>query len=344
MRRTALICAALLLSVAPAFAFAQFTIPGADSALSISLDPAHPGPGTKVTVSLSSSLYDLDTSAISWRANGSLIGSGIGQTSVSLITGTIGQETAVTVDVSGESGSAHAEARIVPTTIDLLWEADTYTPPFYRGRALPSAGASLRLVAIPHFTVGGKKVAANALTYTWRADGQVIGSVSGRGKSSAIIDAPTLYGAEIISVVAAAPDGSVSGEASVRLSDTRPRIILYEDHPLYGVLFDQALGPSPFVGDAEMTFAAIPLFAPVSDLRDRALSYDWRVNQTDVTPSDAAPNEITINATKSNGIAGVQLSVSHAQNYFFNADASWNITFTKAGGGTAASGDPFHAQ
>lgn len=339
MRRRFLIFAALL-ALAPAAAAAQYGVPGSDGALSISMSPQYPGPQQTVTLTLSSALYDVESSAIVWRANGSVIAQGPGVKSVQIQTGAVGDDTRVSADLSAPSGSANAEFTITPTAVDLLWESTSYTPPFYRGRALPAAGAPITLVAIPHF--GSKHaVAPSSAVYTWRQDGRVLASLSGRGRSSATFSGPSLYGSTIITVDVAAPDGSVSGEASVRIADQSSPLVLYEDHPLYGILFNRALGSGSNISSTESSFAAIPFFAPVKSPLERGLSYTWKVNDTAVAPSETHPNEITINAAASTGIANVALELDDASNYFYSAQSAWDLSFGPHAGATA--NDPFHS-
>ena len=326
----------------PAQAGAQFTIPGAESSISIELRPAHPAPGSSVELTLQSPLYDLEGSDITWSANGKTIGSGPGAVSATVTVGALGSQTDVTVLVDGDRGLFSSEISIIPTSMDLLWESDSFTPPFYKGRALPSAGSGVTLVAIPHFfRQGGAEVPADQVVYTWKKDGEILGSLSGRGKSSARIRGSLLFGNDVISVEATSLDGAFSGEASARIKDVEPDLILYEDHPLFGVLYHRALIGTTFIPETEMSFTASPYFAAITNADDSNLEYAWRVNEADVVPNPLKPSEITINAEKSSGIARVELSLAHATNYFLDVRGRWGITFTKNGASTGI-GDVFH--
>lgn len=327
--RAAIALFASLALLIPAVSSAQqLSIPGMENALSISLTPEHPGPNTQVRMKLTSPLYDLADSAITWRAGDALIAKGDGVTEATFTTGKEAEGTLIKVSVSSPQGEGFVSAAIVPATVDLLWEADSLIPPFYRGKALPAAGGSVRIVAMPHLYAGSTELAPESLTYQWKRNGTVLGSLSGKGKRSITIDAPMLYGTDRISVVASSLDGSVAGEASVQLRDADTDLALYLDHPLYGILFHQAIGASAFISDTEMTFAAYPIFGPAKRERDPQLVYEWTVNQSPLKTDEKVPNEITINAANSSGIAIIHLAVSHLKNYFFGAENSWQATFT----------------
>lgn len=323
------------------FAHAQFILPGVENALSISTTPAHPAPGDSVHLEARSALYDLSQSALTWRVNGKTFTAGEGVTSADIVAGSLGSEIDVSVDaVALDGAESFAEIAIIPTEVDLLFDSDSYVPPFYRGRALPSAGTHLHLEALPHLRVqGGKDLPASELTYTWRRNDEVLGSVSGKGKSSVTIAAPVLFATDVISVEVRSSNGVLSGEAQVQIPSLEPTLALYEDHPLYGILYNRALGAHTDIPDTEMTFAAIPYFAQSSGAQDHSLQYAWMVNETAIKADSTRPNELTINATNSNGEAELALELTHLTNVFLQAAGSWGITLSSRSG----SNDAFHS-
>lgn len=319
---------------------AQLTPPGVSSALTISYSPASPNPGDTVQVSVSSPLVDIKSGDVLWQANGKTIAQGKGVDSTSLTIGTPGTETLITVTVTTPDGTiALAQATIVPAELDLLVDSDSYIPPFYRGRPRASAGTNLRVEAVPLFRRAGTLIPASSLTYTWRRNDVVLGNISGPGRSTAIIPVEHLFGTDTISVEVQSADGVLSRTSSVSLSAYEPVLALYENHPLYGVLYHRALGTSAFIPGTEMTFAAVPFFAQATSLHDPALDFAWHVNTAAVPTNSANPNEITINAENSSGIALIQLEVTHATNYSLEAKRGWNVTFSSGAGVT----DQFHS-
>jgi len=182
----------------------------------------------------------------------------------------------------------------------------------------------------------GTLIPDSNITYTWKRDGQVLGTISGRGKSGAVIPVLHLFTDSTITVDAVSADGLLSGETSAVIPSVVPTLDLYEDHPLYGVLYNNALRASVFVSESEMAFIAVPYFAQAGG-GSGGLSYAWRVNNSPVTSSASSPNELTINADNSNGQAVIGLEVTHPTNFYMDATGLWNIAFP----GSASTQNPF---
>lgn len=314
-------------------AHAQFGLTNIGDALSIGFSPATPGPGDTVTVSVQSSLVDITGSDILWQADGKKIAEGRGVDSASVKAGALGVETRVEVTVTTPDGtSASTEATINPTELDLLVDSDSYTPPFYRGWPRPSAGTAVRIQAFPRFRRGNAMVPASELIYTWRRNDEVLGSISGRGKSAAVIPVEHLFSTDTISVEARSADDQLSHISSVPVTAEEPVLNLYEDHPLYGVLYHHALSASTLIPGVEATFAVVPFFAQARSVYDPALNFDWRVNSVKIPVNPKNPSTLTINAENSSGVAFIELDVTHATNFYLDAKNEWNISFSSGTG------------
>ncbi|MDZ4227059.1 MAG: hypothetical protein U1D26_01120 [Patescibacteria group bacterium] len=341
MFRYGLVAAALLFVVSGAgIAHAQFTSARAAPFLIISMTPVHPGPRDLVRLTVHSPLLDISKNNIVWNAGGKVIAQGVGVASADITAGALGSRTNVTVQATALDGSAlSAAVHVVPTKIDLLFDSDSYVPPFYRGRALPSTGTSIFLEARPHFLrPDGSSLTDADITYTWRRNGQVLASVSGRGKSRVVIPSPVLYSTDDISVEAISDDESFSGEASEVIAAAGPFVSLYEDSPLYGILYNNALGASAQINESEITLAAIPYFASVASPADPLFRYSWRVNDTPVNVNNTAPNELTLSGDPQNYEARIDLALTHARNLFLDAHGEWNIKLS-----TSFLGDVFRS-
>lgn len=314
-----------------------------ENAVIIHATPATPSAGETVHFTVEGPVYDLPKDVITWTINGKSAGSGTGLTKIDANVNAKGDPITVTVNVMDSLwGAASNALTLIPLQLDILYDAPTYVPPFYRGRALPSAGGIVRLQAIARFIQNGKLISNSSIRYTWSRNGTVLGNISGLGKSDVNIDTSTLYGANTISVKAVAGDESLSANASVTIADSSPVLALYEDHPLFGVTYFNGLSSNISAG-SEMTVAAIPYFATVASLNDPSLEYDWLLNNVAVTSSSTKRNEITIDAD--HDTARVHLEVTSTRNFFMSAASDWKFSFGSSGGSTITkpgAGDAFH--
>lgn len=327
--RIATIAAATVLVFSAMPAAAQtFTLNmrNVENSVMLNVTPQHPGPNQKVHIEAASSFVDLTNLTISWYVNGKKIGGGVGSTSVDVMTGTLGSETDIRAVASGIETQASASVALVPAQMDLLWESDSFTPPYYRGRALPSPGTAIRLQVLTHFTKAkGVSMPDSDVTFTWKRNGQIIGDVSGKGKSVAVIGTSMAPHNDIISVIAISSDGSRSGEVSTVIPEVDPALMLYEDHPLFGIRFDNALTDDSSVSENEMSFAVVPYFAPIKSVTDPNLQYEWSVNNIPVSSDARQGNEITISADKSKGDAALSVALTHLTNMFVGVSGSWRV-------------------
>lgn len=324
--------------VLPAYAAAQ------EGALaSISMEPAFAAPGSSVQFTVSSTYFDLGVSAIQWSVDGAVVQEGAGVVSITTALGAAGESTDVSASIVGPDRSTVVSTTVTPASVDLLWESRGLTPPFYAGRALASPGTKLVFVALPTFSLGESAVPAQDLSYTWRRGNTVLGTLSGRGKSSISIDSPLLFGSDTISVEVRAQDG-VSARASVRIASIDPALLMYESHPLFGILFHQALPSLARISDTERTIAVYPFFSPAENASDSDLDFEWRVNRRAVAHDEKKPYMLTINAAGSTGVALIELDVGHKGTPFYSAQGAWQLIFNSAIDGGGGEGDPFAPQ
>lgn len=323
--------------IAVALAWPLFSSAQSGTGATISMEPAYASPGSTVRFTAIAPSLPLAESTFVWRVNGASAGSGIGLTSIETKLGDAGETTDVSVSIQFDDSETSAEASVTPASLDLLWESEGYTAPFYLGRALSAAGTKLKLVAVPHF--GGAD--PQTLIYTWRRGNTVLGTLSGKGKSSIKVDSPLLFGTDTFSVEVRTASNDLSARASARITSAKPPLMLYEEHPLFGILFHKALGAAEYIPETERTFVAYPFFAPVRALNDGSLDFAWRVNSAEVEADGARPGAITINAAGSDGVAIVDLDVGHARNLFYETDSLWRINFNESGSREDTGDDPF---
>ncbi len=270
---------------------------------------------------------DLASDTVTWYVNDTKVGSGLGLTSIDTTAPALGKTLEVRAEASGADGDASGSLTLRGSALTILWEADSYTPPFYLGRALASPGSSIRAQAVVHFVRNdGSEVPSSDIVYTWRKNGGLLRTISGRGASTARFDAPLLFATDIVSVDAVSADRVFTTSAIVYIPSVEPVLELYEDHPLYGMVWEQAIGAQTTVYDAQETFVTTPLFAAASSPTHSSLIYEWDVDGTPLSNDPKAPNAVRITAPKGGaGVVGLDLSV--AGSLFGDASRSWSFSF-----------------
>ncbi len=157
--------------------------------------------------------------------------------------------------------------------IDLLWQGDTYTPPFYKGRPLWTDQSRVIIVAIPDITGGSN------LFYKWSKNGTVLGGangVNGIGQNSLIFTSSIIGRPQEINLDLLSSDKAVLASASINLDPTYPELLIYEDNPLYGLLFHREVGGRYNLTDEEVTLKAFPMFFSVENPLQSSLDFTWR--------------------------------------------------------------------
>ena len=326
----AIVCA---LIVVPFYTSAQLSLTY-ERTISLIVEPEFPAPGETVRMRIESYSIDLNRSDIVWRANGVAFASGGGRTEASIRAGKLGEQTLIDViAMDTDRNIAKATAKIAPSDIDILWDADSYVPPFYKGRALAGTNATIHAFASVRFLdVAGNTVPESSIIYTWSRNGNVLASVSGRGKSRATITGPALFGTDTISVEAETVDRSHIARANERIPASDTILNLYENHPLFGVLYHRAIVGDVNTPESEQKVTAVPFFAHIDSPGDESLIYEWRVNNQTIEARADEPQTLTIATNDYSGPASVELTLMSAADYLMRATGTWQLVFGESGG------------
>lgn len=338
MRRLSVHIVALAL-VVPGVSYAQLSLISGGG-LSISASPALPAPGEVVRLSAESFVADLSRSTIYWYKDASPVGEG---GTIEVRTGEAGESETYTAEASNDEGIvATGSITIRPASAEIVWESDALVPPFYRGRALPGPGTRVRAEANVRFKRSdGSFIPPSDIVYSWERNGKELAGVSGRGKSRISVPAPLLFSTDKLSVFAESMDRAYAAEAHALIPSTDTVLVLYLDHPLFGVRYTQALAPETTLAETEATLAAIPYFAEAARPDDSKLLYRWAVNGRVVESDPEEPDRITLSADGSNGFAFLELALEHATNWFEASKSAWQITLSNNVDGLFS--DPFRS-
>jgi hypothetical protein len=183
---------------------------------------------------------DLDSAFITWYKNCQQVLSGRGEKRYSFKAGAIGEKTGIEIQVRLLSGTTFSKKlSITPASVDLVWEANSYVPPFYRGKALHPRQGTLKIVAMPEFVADGSRVAPQNLIYKWSNGTNAYENQSGFGKNILSIKGSELGQSESIRVSVLDPVSNMAAYGSISISPVDPEIVFYEKSPYYGPLFGQ---------------------------------------------------------------------------------------------------------
>ncbi len=254
-------------------AYAQ-TIPAQDN-LQFIVTPEYPGPKEVVNIQIEDYTQNLNSLEISWFLDGKLQKRGVGDRKFQFTTGDLGSVSKISVSSSAFS----KEINVRPTGLDIVWQTKSYTPPFYKGKALYTYQSLVDFVAMPSFmTSSGAMIDPKTLVYKWTRNGSVLGDSSGYGKNVFSTSGGVLAKPLQVEVEASTIDGSMRAKKSIELQGAQPEVFLYENHPLYGILYNKAIGPQFDLKSKEISLSSAPYFFDVNRKDDPALTYNWSMN------------------------------------------------------------------
>ncbi len=294
--------------------------------LDLKTSPSNPGPREMVQVTIESYLSDLSKATISWSVNDKQTKRGIGEKSFSFQNGSSGETTRLKVSILTNEGSlVERELMFIPVGVTILWEADTYTPPFYKGKALMAPQARVRVVAIPDVANARNALNAGNLVYVWKKDGSAVSEASGYGKNSFSFSGPKPYGNTRVGVQVSSLDDTINSEMRIDLPLTNPFILFYEDHPLLGTWYNRSLIADLSLRKKEFSVKAEPFFFSNEVGDALTLVYNWSLNGERVTNPGRT---ITLrNEAGEKGDSSLTLSMYGIKQTFQSAGRSLTINF-----------------
>ncbi|MDP6659782.1 MAG: hypothetical protein QF679_02135 [Candidatus Pacebacteria bacterium] len=296
----------------------------------LSTSPQFPRSNESVSVSVKSFSYNLDNSNIAWFVDDVLVREGIASMDIDIETGNVGTRIRVSVVVSTDTGFiVREDITIYPADVDILWQADSYSPPFYRGKKLAPPDGDVEVIAMPRIAnTFGSLVSSEGLIYTWTRNNKVIGSQSGKGKRVFSTKAPFGEEVDVISVKVSTPDGLVTGGRLVEVSSSEPKIVFYEEDPLLGQMFNKAIDKDFGVGEEEKQFTAYPYFFSVDGRNSRDLDFSWQVNGREIENLDEDRGSLVVaNEGGGSGSSILSLDIRNLVRIFQSASAGFSINF-----------------
>ncbi|MEI6843279.1 MAG: hypothetical protein WCK48_02120 [bacterium] len=301
----------------------------APNSINVDISPENPKPSSIVTVTLSSYDTDLNSSNITWKINGLTKVSSRGLKTYSFALGDSGTVTNLDVIIETSGGDVVEKSyTLKPSSVDLLWEAQGYTPQFYRGKTLFSHQDIIKFIALPHITgSNGQEIPASNLIYTWKKNGTILGDYSGYGMNTYTMLGSIISRSLNLSVTVSSPDSESVGSATVTVTPIEPSIVFYEKNPLYGIQFQKAFTDTvKLTNTKEISLFAVPYFFGVSDANNPNLSYKWSINRVTIDNTNTTTQTFR-QVDGTNGSSYISLSIDNADKILQSASNGFNMQF-----------------
>lgn len=204
-------------------------------------------------------------------------------------------------------------------SVDLLWEGESYAPPFYQGGVPWSKQGYISLVAVPN-GLG----APQGLNYKWMRNGTVLGSLSGVGMNTLRLLDSVLSKAQEFRVEVVSIDNEVLAQNTFTIRPRNPELLVYENNPLYGNIFHRALSGEYSLTGGEATLTAFPYLFPTESKDAPSLEYAWRSNARE----DGQGSSITYRRPESvSGSTAVSVRVSDPEILLMPVTSGFLIQF-----------------
>ena len=295
--------------------------------------PPLPSANENVYAEVESFSFDLNSSEIIWALDGVIKDKGVGKKSFLFKTGDIGSVSLIKAIIKTKDGKTIEKTLVVrPAGVDLVWEADSYVPPFYKGKALYGYQGLITVIAVPNIIgSNGVKINPNNLTYKWIKDSKVLGGVSGYGKNKFSFSQSVLSHSPEIEVEVMSSDKKIKASGSIVLEPIEPKVVIYENNPLYGIIYEKALEGEFKLNGSEITLTAMPYFFSKDDAGGQKIKYDWNMNGRNINSNQNAKQTTFRNAQNTKGSTRISVDLQNDNRELQSARTDVLLNFGGAG-------------
>jgi len=321
------------------FAHAQ-TIPVSTSPISLSLSSNNPEPNQIVTITARSYTIEINSANITWTVDGKVVKSGVGATTLDVKAPALGKKLTIDVTATTQDKKTFTGTLSVNSgSVDMILESNGFVPPFFKGKMPIVYQNSYKIVAIPHLANSqGVEYDPKTLVYQWKKNSLVDEDQSGYGKQAMSLTGDIVPRAVTIEVAVSTRDSSASAAGYIVINYSSPSLSFYVDDPLYGPLFNKALGQNLYIGSkSETSIMAIPygFTKPASGIGDLGLT--WMIGGYE-RPDLSTNQSITLHApSNSSGSSDVELDVTNSNQILQNFNNSFTVQFNTTAADSASS-------
>lgn len=299
MRTIARLMAVFYMLIPCGFLLAQST-----STVTLQVYPPFPERNEAYEVRLQTGALADERSSIVWFVDGA---EDTGAKNSSTLQIEAGEDPAViTARVTLKNGTVYERSYTRnPYRVDIIANADTSVPAFYKGRALPSSGSTMIFTAL---VFKDNTLLQSDLSYRWKINDAVQngGALVGNNHITYI---PEFESTVSVTVDVLNTQGVVLMSETAKVPVVKPELYFYEKNPLRGLSLVALKNPYIFVGE-EMTIRAEPYFVNTNLLESNAYT-QWLIDGNEVASNAQEKNEISI---RKEGNAGSSELMFHIRN------------------------------
>lgn len=295
----------------------------------INVAPPNPAPYENTNITLKSYENNLDSVLISWSVNGKTVAGGVGKKSFSTTAPAAGGEMSIVATISLPNGALETKIIIKPSVMVLLWQAnDSYVPPFYRGKALPTPDSEVKVVAMPEISaLGSSESLRRSMVYSWKKDYTNNVDGSGYGKNFFLYTNDYLEDSNNISVTASTVDQKYSSEASIDIGTAQPKILFYKNDTVFGTIWEKTLLDGYKIQNNEVV-EATPYFISPKEIQNPTLVWSWFINDNLVNLTSFKKNLMPLQTSEgTHGTSKLRLNIENRDKIFQTTDKEIDIEF-----------------
>lgn len=283
--------------------------------VSLSLSPPAVAPFSNITAYARSSGEGIGNALVVWYRNGKEVQRGKGMTSYNFLSGDVGAQETLEITVTFSGGAVKTSRIIIrPASVRFLWEADTFTPTWYKGGTLAVPASRITVRAYPTILNSGNSLNRSALRYDWEINRVAQRSESGVGRDFISFSAGQNAGiTQNVTVNISDQNGDTLGRGNISIPVNQPEVNIYRQLPLLGVVIEDQSSRFSAQAGKSLTMRAIPFYA----LREAGV-FSWSTRNEDLEKT-VDPYAITVHIPDSGNVSQI-----------FKASLSYPLTFLRA--------------
>ena len=290
--------------------------------MTIILDPQYPNPQDQVTATIDDYSMNNTGATITWFFDGLSAPSVTNLRKITFTAPPVGAIMNIVARLRFPDGRMIETKRaITPLYLDLIIEPQTYTPIFYKGRALPTKGSLVYINALLQTKNG--PVDSSQYSYTWSLNNKSIYGGARTGGNWAEITVP--HGkASVVTVAVQNRNGTTVARKLFTLPSVPVEVQFYEINTLLG-LSTRAITNGIILAGNSTSIKAVPYYLDTRAVNGNLFT-QWSIDNIPARTENSDPFEINLNR----GVSGntvVGFKIRNLNELLQSDERSFNVTF-----------------